>query len=100
MKTITETYEVYTFAELSASAQEKALDALRDLNTDHEWYAMDEIYNEIAKEYGIEIDMNGVSFDLDRGNYVAFDTYNHGQDKNWTCPIVITDERNSQAKPA
>jgi len=90
----TRTYNVYKFSELPEEAKEKALDRYRYFNVEVSyWYEDDEVYNEIAKDYGIEISMREIDFDLDRGSYVAFDTYNHSQDSKWTCPIVVTDEK-------
>ena len=86
----TRTYNVYSFKEASEELKEKILDNYRYINVDDSfWYTQDEIYNEITKDYGIVIDMNNVTFDLDRDSFVAFDTYNHGQEKNWTIPIYI-----------
>jgi rubrerythrin len=79
----------YQYDELSPEAQEAAIESMSDINVEHDWWMYDEIYNEIAKDYGVEIDMKGVSFDLDRGAYVAFDTYNHSKSANWKSPIFI-----------
>lgn len=50
-------YSVYTFAELSDSAKAAAIEANRDINTDHEWW--DNVYYDattIAALFGLEID--------------------------------------------
>lgn len=83
-------YYVYEFKELSEEIQEKILEKYWNINVDYEWWTYDDYYNLIAEEYGIKIDMRGVSFDLDR-NEIAFDTFNHARSKNWTLPIQIVD---------
>lgn len=60
----TKTYTVYKFDELSEKAQEKALDNLRDINTDHEWW---EFTYEDAANVGLRI----TSFDLDRNRHAT-----------------------------
>jgi len=91
MKTITKQYQIYDFDELSEEAQEKVLNDNYDINIDYEWWQDDDIYQEIAKDYGIFIDIKEVSFSLDRENYVAFDTFNHSRSEKWSLPIYIKD---------
>jgi hypothetical protein len=86
----TRQYKVYKFNELTEDQKQKVVDRYADINVDHEWYD-DDGFQEDASEYGIKIDMNQISFDLDRGSYAAFDTFNHSRKVNWRCPIVIED---------
>lgn len=60
MRTITKTVYVYTFDELDAKAQEKAIQSFSEINVDYEWW---ETTYDDAKEVGIKI----TSFDIDRG---------------------------------
>lgn len=59
MRTETKTRELFTFDELSEQAKEKALDAMRYVNTDDDWW--DTVYNDAAT-VGIKI----TGFDLGR----------------------------------
>jgi hypothetical protein len=52
----------YKFNELSEDAQAKAIDELRDINTEHEWW--DNMYDD-AENVGLKI----TSFDLDRNRH-------------------------------
>lgn len=58
----TKTIEIYEFDELSESAQDRALDNIRTINNDYEWW--DSIYED-AKDAGIILE----SFDLDRNRH-------------------------------
>jgi hypothetical protein len=89
----TRTKNVFTFEELSEEAKEKAIVNLYDVNVDYEWYADDCIFEEIAKDYGIGINMAEVSFDLGRNCYIAFYTYNHSKSEKWQNPIVLLDAK-------
>jgi hypothetical protein len=91
MKTITKKYKVYNFNELNEAAKEKAIEQFQDINVNYEWYEDDCIYNEIANDYGLEINMDEINFDLDRENYAAFETYTHGSKKNYVKGIYIDD---------
>jgi len=64
MKTLTIT--VYDFDELSDNAKEKALQELRNINIEHEWY--DGIYEDAAN-IGLKIE----AFDIGRGCYCTGD---------------------------
>ncbi len=61
MRTYTTEHTVYSFAELSEEAKDKAISKLWDLNVDHYWWSP--VY-ENAKDDGFEIE----EFNLDRGN--------------------------------
>jgi len=51
------TYKTYDFDELPAEAQQRAIDNLRDLNTDYNWWDCSFYdFKEIGKILGIEID--------------------------------------------
>ena len=60
MKKVTIT--VYKFNELSDEAKENALNSLRDINVDHDWW--DAVYDD-AENIGLKI----TSFDLDRNRH-------------------------------
>ena len=62
MKTIIKEIKVCSFDELSEDSQAVAVDNLRDINTDHEWW--EGIYED-AKEIGLKI----TGFDLDRNKH-------------------------------
>ena len=47
------TYKVYKFSELSEESQEKALDNLRDIDVDYDWW--EHIFEE-AKNIGLKIE--------------------------------------------
>jgi hypothetical protein len=64
MKTIE--IKLYSFDELSEDAQRTALEALYDLNFEHEWY--NDMYED-AERVGLKI----TSFDIDRGSYCNTD---------------------------
>ncbi|MEN6291629.1 MAG: hypothetical protein ABFD07_06385, partial [Methanobacterium sp.] len=54
--------KIYKFEELSSDAQAKAIDNLRDINVDYDWWQFT-YYN--AQEIGLKI----TSFDLDRNRH-------------------------------
>ncbi len=58
----TKTYKVYKFDELTDDQKEKALNNLRDINVDHDWW---EFTYEDAATIGLRI----TSFDLDRNRH-------------------------------
>jgi hypothetical protein len=91
METITKTYKVYNFEELKPEIQEKVIQELYDINIFFDWYKDDDIYFEIAKDYGLEINMDEINFSIDRENYAAFETYNHSQKENYYPGIRIND---------
>lgn len=62
----TKCYNVYKFSELSEKAQAKAIDNLRNLNVDFEWW---ESTYEDAANIGLKI----TEFDIDRGDYCKGD---------------------------
>lgn len=62
MKTITKTYNVYSFDELSEKAKQKAIDKLYDINVTDEWW--EQTYED-ASEIGLKI----TGFDIDRGDF-------------------------------
>lgn len=78
MKKEIETYETYDYDELSDAAKEKALEELAYTNVEHDWYEDDHYPTyEIMRKCGIAT--NGSPyFDLDRDNYLYFDTHGHG----------------------
>jgi len=87
-------YQVFSFAEANEALKEKILNEYRYINVDsNHWYADDCIYDDIADRYGLKIIMAEASFDLDRANYIAFDTFNHSRRAGWTVPIYINDTK-------
>ena len=85
--------EGYSYKELSNEAKEKAIEWGHEVVCEDDWYMQDDIFDEIAKDYGIKIRMSEACFDLDRGNYLAFETYNHGQKKDYIKGIYIENEK-------
>jgi hypothetical protein len=65
MKTITKTYSVYQFSELSKTSQDKVLENYHDINVDFEWW--DSIYYD-SHEIGIDI----TGFDLGRSRSITY----------------------------
>ena len=74
METITRTYEVYKFSELSEEAREKALIQLYDINVFHDWYRdeLDYYATQWEEEYGITFKPEDVCFDLDNRRSLYF----------------------------
>jgi len=60
METITKTYKVYKFSELSEKAKETVLEKQWDINISYDWW--DSTYDDAAN---IELKITG--FDIDRG---------------------------------
>jgi hypothetical protein len=60
---ITKTINLYTFDELTPTAQDKAINNLSDINTSHSWW--ETVYDD-AKNIGLII----TGFDIDRGRTV------------------------------
>lgn len=65
MRTVTNTYNVYSFDELSDDAKEKVIGRLSDINVEDDWWGY--IYDD-AKNIGVKIE----GFDIDRGSYYAY----------------------------
>jgi len=79
MRTITTTIELYQFEELSEVAQQRAIEGIRDINTDLEWW---EYVYEDAKNVGLEIS----EFDLGRANSIKI-TFQHSAD--YTARLIM-----------
>ena len=62
MKTITKTFNIYSFGELSEEVQKAVVNKLSDINTDYEWW------DGICEDANI-IDCKIEGFDIDRGRY-------------------------------
>ena len=60
----TKTYNVYTFDELTDEQKEKAIENLRNINVDYDWW--DATYYD-ASEIGLQLE----SFDLDRNRHAT-----------------------------
>ncbi len=94
MQIITKNYNVYKFDELSEEAQDHAVEKLYDINTDHDWWLFDDAFYYFGQEdFGIEVNMRDICFDLDRGSYVYFDGHDHGRSQHEKPAIQITDSR-------
>jgi hypothetical protein len=84
--------QLYKFDELSKEAQAKALDRLRDINVDHDWWGQSSLFdprpadftrlgNDFKKEYDLATkngytDLNHfkiAEFDIDRYNYLQIE---------------------------
>jgi len=74
MRTITKTYKVYQFEELSEEAKPVAIDWWRESSCSDEWW---EYVYEDAENVGIKI----TGFDCDRGNFCTFDKNNFDADE-------------------
>jgi len=84
-------FEVFKFDELKKDIREKVIEKMVFVNVDYEWWNNDMIYDEIAKDYGLKIIMSEICFDLDKSNFCYFETYNHGQKKDYQKGIEIID---------
>ena len=93
MKTVTKQYEVYKFNELSEEGRENALNKLADINVDYDDWYDDDIYNEFAGDIGLHVNIKDACFDLDRGNYLYFETYNHNSKKDYIPGIYVDDSK-------
>ena len=93
MKTITKEYKLYSYDELSEESKQNVLSELSYINVDNDWHIMDDIYLDIAKEYGVHINMSGACYDLDRSNFLYFETYNHGGKPDYDRDIRIEDSK-------
>lgn len=91
MRKVKRIYNVFSFKELKKDIKQKVLEKLCYINVENEWWDYDDMYNEIAKDYGLEIVMGEICFELDRGSYCYFDTYNHSQKKDYVKGIDIVD---------
>lgn len=77
MRTFTTQHTVYTFDELTPETQEKVLDNLRTINIEDVYWYYDEMLEDLAREYGIELAWSDLCFDLDRSNYLYLDNHDH-----------------------
>lgn len=67
------TIKVFQFDELPKKAQEKVLEKFRHINTGHEWYEpVYEGFEEIASEYGIEVEDMSFSGFYSQGDGASF----------------------------
>jgi len=72
MRTETITRTLYKFDELSAGAQETAIEGFADINVDYDWWELEyDYFKEKLGVMGIECD--SFFFDLDRANYIYMD---------------------------
>jgi len=67
METRTIEYKALKFGELSEEAKEKALECMRDLNVDYNWWdgTLEFIAEDWLDKYGISFEASGICFDLD-----------------------------------
>ncbi len=79
MRQYTIQHTVYTFDELSPEAQQKAIDDLRDINTDYDFYNYSDTYTDIASEYGICLYTSDLCFDLYRNTWLYIDNHDHAR---------------------
>lgn len=93
MKTEKREYKVFEFDELSEDSKQTAIEAFANINTDMDWWAYSDELLDIAKEYGIHINFQELQFDLERENYVAFETYNHSQKADYIQGIYVEDSK-------
>lgn len=69
------TTKVYTFNELSTAAQQKAIDKISnsDYIYDQWWDYIYDNFKSDAAEFGVDIDANEITFNLDRGSFFGVD---------------------------
>lgn len=80
MEKITIEYECYQYDELDEDAKEKALEALCYTNVDYDWWDMTVSDGNTVNELrlaGIGTDERGISFDIDRDNYLFFHPFRY-----------------------
>ena len=65
------TVKVYSFAELSEAAQERALDAFRDINVEYDWWTYGAYYTIRTAGKLLGLDIGDIHFDTD--SYCIFD---------------------------
>jgi hypothetical protein len=87
MRTVTTTTKIYTFAELSDEAKEKAVNNLRSVNLDHYWW--DGVYDD-AKCIGLRL----TSFDLDRNRHAKGEFIGDAHE----CAVKIVAEHGEQCE--
>jgi len=86
MRTEVITRNLYTFEELSESAQQHAIEKLWDLNVDHDWWDCSyETITTAARCLGIDCTVSG--FDLDRGAYVSL-CGSYSYRKDWRAALA------------
>lgn len=87
-------YTTYKYDELSDEAKEKAIQHNYDINIEHDWWMYDDMFYYAGKEdYGIEINMSRICFDLDRGSYLYFDTHDHGSKYDKRAIAIIDSKK-------
>jgi hypothetical protein len=80
MRTVSKTYKLYSFAELSEEAKKTALEKLQDINIDYEWWDQDyEDYTMIGALMGITIDKIYFSGFSSQGDGACFEGKYHYQ---------------------
>ena len=64
MRTVTQTFNVYTFDELKEDMKRKVLDDFRDINVDNEWYEFvyDDFIASVKEKYGVQLLYDNISF--------------------------------------
>ncbi len=92
MKKIKKTYDSYEYDELDEKAKQKALEKHYAINVEiPDFWAYDDLpSDDVLKEAGIGFERSEMCFDLDRSEYLYFDTHNHG--RNSTRGMWIEDQ--------
>lgn len=93
MNTPTTTIEVplWSYDDAPDDLKQKILDKHYGINVENGYWYLGDSLLEIANDYGLEIQLNEMCFDLDRGSYVYFETYNHGGKPDYKKGIVLKD---------
>ena len=85
MRTETITRDLYPFTELDDDAQQRALEKLRDLNVDHDWYEpCYDLIRAAGRCLGIDCSVDG--FDLERQTLALRGAYSYN--KRWRAELV------------
>lgn len=90
MRTFTTKHTVYNFDELSDEGKEKALENLRDINVEMDFWVYDDFMLDLAEQYGIKLNLRDMCFDLYHREFYL-DLHDHG--RTGDTPSYIEDER-------
>ena len=99
-QTITKTYEIFKFDELSEKAKDQAISQMSDINVDVDWwdydghtaFSSDEMkkYHLTIEEAGDLLEFKHMYFDIDRGSYIQFADCSFANDKQARKFLGIT----------
>ena len=88
MREETKIIKIYTFDELSEEAKERAINKEREITLDYEWWEwILEDLTEQCKELGVYFKTDDLTFDLNRGAYLAI--YSDKLSFEWEAEIDL-----------